>query len=452
MTRLWMLFLLLVAAAIPALSCGIPLGDAAVSGAGSSTPLRLTNESGDQMAPAIDGNLIAWLDDRDGSARIYLYAIDNATAGPITNNASSPLWLDISDGTVVWQDNRSGDWEIYLYNSASGIERRLTNESGDQVKPAINGDRVVWLDARTGEDGGIYLANLTTSAVMKVSTGPVEGDPLLVSPDVSDRGIVWADNSSGNYTIYAALDPALGPRSLANGAVLQAFPAISADRIVWTEGRDGRLSLVLHNLTTGREDEIVAGDTMNPMYPDISGDLVVWQDFRGDGTDDIYLLDIRSENVTRLTDDNAIQMLPKVSRDRIVWMDNRSGDWDIFLYTLGNMTASQYTFGEAQNGQNVTVPEGNEVIVRLPENPTTGYSWNVTVSPGLAVTGDRYEPNSTSGMLLGGGGIHTWSLVPEHPGIFTFSGIYMRPWENVTGTEERYTLTITTVESTGGSH
>jgi len=75
----------------------------------------------------------------------------------------------------------------------------------------------------------------------------------------------------------------------------------------------------------------------------------------------------------------------------------------------------------------------SEVVVNLAENPTTGYSWNATVSPGLTITKDRYVQNATTEGMLGTGGTHTWTLVPETSGVFTFSAVYRRPWENLTG-------------------
>lgn len=411
----------------------------------SGAPVQVTTDRSDQIAPAIDGDRIVWVDGRDGGADIYLYDIVGATETRITNGTAVALWPDISGNRIVWQDNRSGAPDIWLYDTATGNETRITDAPGGQVVPAIDGDTVVWLDNRAGPAGGIYAMNLTTRAVVRVSSGPVQGNPLIVSPDVSGGTIVWADGSGGNYTVFAVRDAA-EPVALANDTALQGFPAVASDRVVWSEIRNGSASLVVHNLTTGEEERVWGRPPGMAVYPDIAGDLVVWQNATGQDTDDIYLLDLAAEKTLQVTDDDALQLLPRVSGSRVVWMDNRSGDWDIYLLTAGN--ATQYTFGMEQNGQNVTVPVKSEVVVNLAENPTTGYSWNATVSPGLTITKDRYLQNATTEGMLGAGGTHTWTLVPETSGVFTFSAVYRRPWENLTGTEERFDLTITAVNET----
>ncbi|PKL62769.1 MAG: hypothetical protein CVV31_04225 [Methanomicrobiales archaeon HGW-Methanomicrobiales-2] len=412
-----------------------------VSGA-ADVPVQVTTNQSDQIAAAIDGDRIVWVDGRHGGADIYLYDIAGGTETRITNGTAVALWPDISGDRIVWQDNRSGDPEIRLYDTAAGTEVRLTDAAGGRVMPAIDGDRVVWLDMRAGDAGGIYAMNLTDGTLVRVSSGPVQGNPLVVSPDVSDGTVVWADGSGGNYTVFVSRDGA-EPVSLANGSASQGFPAVSGDRVAWSEIRNGSGSLVVHNLTTGEEERVAGSPAGVAAYPDISGDLVVWQDATGQDTDDIYLHDLAAGETRQVTDDDAWQFLPRVSGNRVVWTDNRSGNGDIWLLTLED--AAGYSFGAEQNGENVTVPAASEVDVSLAENPSTGYSWNATVSPGLTIAADRYEQNATPEGVVGVGGIRTWTLVPESPGVFAFSAVYRRPWENVTGTEDRFDLTITAV-------
>ena len=415
-----------------------------VSGAEIGAGIPVTTDGSDQIAAAIDGDRIVWADGRHGGADIYLYDIAGGTETRITNATAIALWPDISGDRIVWQDNRSGSPEVRLYDTAAGTEVRLTDAAGGRVMPAIDGDRVVWLDMRASDAGGIYALNLTDGTVVRVSSGPVQGNPLVVSPDVSGGTIVWADGSGGNYTVFVSRDAA-EPVPLGNGSASQGFPAIDGDRVVWTEILNGSGSLVVHNLTTG-EEELVAGSPAGlATYPDISGDRVVWQDATGQETDDIYLHDLAGGETRQVTDDDAYQFLPRVSGNRVVWTDNRSGNGDIWLLTLEDATGTPYAFGAEQNGENVTVPVASEVLVSLAENPSTGYSWNATVSPGLTIADDRYEQNATPEGMVGVGGIRTWTLVPETPGVFAFSAVYRRPWENVTGTEDRFNLTLTAV-------
>ncbi len=101
-------------------------------------------------------------------------------------------------------------------------------------------------------------------------------------------------------------------------------------------------------------------------------------------------------------------------------------------------TPIMYVYNESANGTTVAVPLGSTFTVWLQENPTTGYSWNITVTDGLQITNDTFIP-PTSG-LIGAGGIHTWEVLTVKNGLQEFSGIYRRPFENVTGNETTYVL------------
>jgi inhibitor of cysteine peptidase len=97
-------------------------------------------------------------------------------------------------------------------------------------------------------------------------------------------------------------------------------------------------------------------------------------------------------------------------------------------------------YNEGDNGMTKTLPLGTTFTVVLEENPTTGYSWNVSVTDGLKITRDTFIP-PTSG-LIGAGGVHTWNVLTTKTGLQEFSGIYMRPFENVTGNETTYMLMV----------
>jgi inhibitor of cysteine peptidase len=111
------------------------------------------------------------------------------------------------------------------------------------------------------------------------------------------------------------------------------------------------------------------------------------------------------------------------------------------------LAAGAYSGGD--NGKTITVNNGETFTVKLDENPTTGYSWNMTVGNGLQIVSDRYVPNSTH--LLGSGGYHEWTVKAVGNGTHKISGIYKRPWEPATGSEQRFTLTVKVVGGSQGT-
>jgi inhibitor of cysteine peptidase len=97
---------------------------------------------------------------------------------------------------------------------------------------------------------------------------------------------------------------------------------------------------------------------------------------------------------------------------------------------------------EEQNKATVTVNPGNSITVTLQENPTTGYQWNLTATPGLLVTSDTYVPSDTTGKRVGSGGTRVWDLSAIAQGEQKIEAVYQRSWEPVTGNETRFSMTI----------
>jgi predicted secreted protein/putative hemolysin len=99
------------------------------------------------------------------------------------------------------------------------------------------------------------------------------------------------------------------------------------------------------------------------------------------------------------------------------------------------------TFTEADNGKTENVTQNTQFAVVLAENPSTGFSWNATLSPGLELVSDNYNADASAGRV-GAAGTHTWVMVAKVTGDQKFSAIYKRSWEAVTGNETSYSVNI----------
>ncbi|MDD4280877.1 MAG: protease inhibitor I42 family protein [Candidatus Methanofastidiosa archaeon] len=77
----------------------------------------------------------------------------------------------------------------------------------------------------------------------------------------------------------------------------------------------------------------------------------------------------------------------------------------------------------------------------LPENPTTGYLWQLSADDGLLVLADTYVPADADGMLVGGGGTRCWEIKAKSRGIFSLHAAYVRPWDPLTP-EGTFEMTI----------
>ncbi|MDO9326379.1 MAG: protease inhibitor I42 family protein [Methanoregula sp.] len=97
---------------------------------------------------------------------------------------------------------------------------------------------------------------------------------------------------------------------------------------------------------------------------------------------------------------------------------------------------------EEQNNATIAVMKGTTIIVRLPENPTTGYQWNLTTTPGLNITSDTYVPSDTTAKLMGAGGTRIWDISATGTGEQKINAVYKRSWMQTTGNETRFSMTV----------
>jgi predicted secreted protein len=103
------------------------------------------------------------------------------------------------------------------------------------------------------------------------------------------------------------------------------------------------------------------------------------------------------------------------------------------------------TFTESDNGATKEIAAGSPFAIRLAENPTTGFSWNASASPGLAILSSDFTENSHPEGMVGVGGTRTWTLISNDSGTYTFTAIYKQPWVPTTGNETGYNLTVNVV-------
>lgn len=100
-------------------------------------------------------------------------------------------------------------------------------------------------------------------------------------------------------------------------------------------------------------------------------------------------------------------------------------------------------FTEDANASEISIEQNGLIVLKLEENPTTGYSWNLTVPEGLTLIGDDFAVAQEAEGLVGAGGIHEWQLQAQTEGTHEIYAIYKRPWENITGEEDTFSMTVT---------
>jgi predicted secreted protein/putative hemolysin len=106
-----------------------------------------------------------------------------------------------------------------------------------------------------------------------------------------------------------------------------------------------------------------------------------------------------------------------------------------------------FTFTENDNGRSGNITQNTRFAVVLAENPTTGFMWNATLSEGLELQSSDYLQDDAHAGIVGAGGKRTWVILAKDLGDQKFSAIYRRSWENVTGNETTYSVTINVVKA-----
>ena len=117
------------------------------------------------------------------------------------------------------------------------------------------------------------------------------------------------------------------------------------------------------------------------------------------------------------------------------------------LTALLTACSSASILSERDNGKTFFVRIGDRQVVSLPENPTTGYSWQFFITPENQnavsdVTETYIAPESN---LSGAGGIKEYAFTFRQKGTITVTGYYFRPWEKRDEKKDRkvsYTFNI----------
>ncbi len=100
---------------------------------------------------------------------------------------------------------------------------------------------------------------------------------------------------------------------------------------------------------------------------------------------------------------------------------------------------------EEDSDTTISLKTGENFTLNLTENPSTGYAWQVNVTDGLKVVNDTYIEDPNPEQVVGIAGTHSWIIEAITPGTQQVNGIYKRNWENTTGTEDTFNLTVDVV-------
>jgi inhibitor of cysteine peptidase len=97
----------------------------------------------------------------------------------------------------------------------------------------------------------------------------------------------------------------------------------------------------------------------------------------------------------------------------------------------------------ADNGSQVEVAVGQQILVTLDGNPSTGYSWDVKdLETSLLEQVGEAKFESSAPSLVGSGGTQTLTFKALQAGTTTLTLVYHRPWETEVEPIDTFSVTV----------
>jgi hypothetical protein len=230
---------------------------------------------GFQLTPSIDGNLIAWEDDRGRTPHVWAKRL-GGRAQRVSPRTGVQIMPQVEGPWVAWWD--LGDSFRYpsigLKNTRTGKTVRIRGGSGTLVgPPALHGRYVYWYRDKPSSGsqydgvGSIMRANLDGTGKKAIVREDSELAPIWIGltppplPDASRRYVTYADEFGYAYD-YVVDDPTFPsdqvgrdvwfvrasggrPVRVTNNRGDQAYPVItSTSRILWLDSSQARTDLM----------------------------------------------------------------------------------------------------------------------------------------------------------------------------------------------------------------
>ncbi len=305
---------------------------------------------GNQFAPAISGNIIAYSDDSAGELDIDYYDLANGRTSRITSPPGADSFPGVSAPLIVYNIRD----DITAYDVATSSTTDLTPYSQSvTTNPAIGGNLVAWQGYGNGKSD-IYAEDISTGMQRQITTDQA----IDASPSVGNGLIAW-QSCIATCDIYAydwASEVTTQITSTPNDDEIH--PDVDGTNVVYEGTRNGETDIYDYNLSTGVEKRLsLPGDQEGPRVSD--GNVA----FEGtsSGTSHIRLWHLATGQVFDVTSGPSGQYLNDIDGNRIVYADDRSGDLDVYMSTFTISSGPPVIVRPADLTADATSPAGATV-------------------------------------------------------------------------------------------
>jgi len=308
---------------------------------------------------------------------------------PLKNLGSGDERRGVSDGVAdaIATDMKLSGWFRVIDRSAyiEGPQSGITAESIDfknwttiGAESLVKGGFTVQGDDLTVELR-LYDVYQSKQLVGKRYTGKVRdfrriahrfADEIINqftgTPGPFNTRIAYVSNGGGGLKeVYFSQLDGTDKFQVTNNRSINLSPSWSPDgrMLLYTSFREGRRSLFLYDLTTGRETRIAeqAGASIGGRWSPNGQNLAV--SFERGGNTDVYILDRSGRNMRRMTEDRGIDVSPVWSPDgsRLAFVSSRSGNPQIYLMDVATGNVRRLTFSGTYNTSPDWSPKGDRI-------------------------------------------------------------------------------------------
>ncbi len=249
----------------------------------------------------------------------------------------------------------SPDGEFYLIDWRTGQKEQITHDGLQKWEAAISDTYIAWM-TKTGEmtvrrDAGdervflldIFVQNRQTGEQRRISAEPAPRAHLVLNGE----RLAWMDKRNEldkpytDYDLYAydlATDTEY-PVAVAPGA--QQDPSIQGDFVVWADNRnspqrdtilagcancpENQFDIYLYNFKTQTARALVE-DRWLKSSPSVYGQRVAWIGYSDGPLADLWLLDIETGVIRRLTQSAVSEVSSVLSADQVLWVRRTACD------------------------------------------------------------------------------------------------------------------------------
>ncbi len=113
---------------------------------------------------------------------------------------------------------------------------------------------------------------------------------------------------------------------------------------------------------------------------------------------------------------------------------------------------SDLVIDQSEGGRQFQVDPGQRIMIRLQENPTTGYQWEVEALDPQILSPVRSDFSSSVNSVIGAGGVRTFIFEAGSPGTTSLRLVLKRTWEPKQKVVDHFEVTVQVRGKTQPAH